>query len=383
MKSVFAGAENIISPLGLTVDENISNILKGNSGIAIDDSGIYSPLPLPLSRIDYGLLTDRFHKILKQDPYTQMERMFILSIAEALDHVDLDVSSHDTLFIITTTKGNIDLLDHAQQEKFGKRRVFLHEMAKMISGHFKNPNPALIVSNACISGVLGIVYGERLIRSGRYKNIVVSGGDLMSEFIVSGFQSFQSLSEKACKPFDKSRDGLSLGEGCGTIILTSESSKFHETPMKVLGGAGSNDANHISGPSRTGEGLFLAIKHAMHLADIAHTEIESISAHGTATDYNDEMEAKAFSRAGLEAVPMNSYKAYFGHTLGAAGVIEAATSLQSMKRNMLFRSAGYEEHGVSTNINIIRKHEEKEISNCLKTASGFGGSNAAVVFQKK
>jgi 3-oxoacyl-[acyl-carrier-protein] synthase-1 len=382
MKLVFAGAENIISPLGFTVEENISNLLKGNSGIAIDESGIYSPHPLPLSRIDYSLLDDHFQEVLNQDPFTLMERMFILSIEEALDHVDLDVSSSDTLFIITTTKGNIDLLKPALQEKFGKKRIFLHEMAKTISGHFKNPGTPLIVSNACISGVLGIIYGERLIRSGKYKNVVVSGGDLMSEFIVSGFQSFQSLSEKACKPFDKTRDGLTLGEGCGTIILSSESSLFHETPVKVLGGAGSNDANHISGPSRTGEGLFLAIKHALELAGITPNELNTISAHGTATDYNDEMEARAFSRAGLETVPINSYKGYFGHTLGAAGVIEAATSLQSMKRNMLFRSAGYEERGVSANINVIRMHEAKEIKNCLKTASGFGGSNAAVVFQK-
>ena len=112
------------------------------------------------------------------------------------------------------------------------------------------------------------------------------------------------------------------------------------------------------------------------------SEIDSISAHGTATDYNDEMEARAFSRAELEEVPLNSYKGYIGHTLGAAGVIEAAISLQSMRMNMLFRSAGYTTHGVSTEQNIIREHEEKEITNCLKTGSGFGGSNAAILFQK-
>ena len=230
--------------------------------------------------------------------------------------------------------------------------------------------------------MIALVYAERLIRSGKYKHVVVSGGDLISEFIVSGFQSFQSLSEQACKPFDKNRNGLSLGEGCGTIILSSDKSIFSDNPIEVLGGAGSNDANHISGPSRTGEGLFLAIMGALTTSGLSAKDIDSISAHGTATNYNDEMEAKAFSRAGLESAPLNSYKGYIGHTLGAAGVIEAAISLQSLKRNTLFRSAGYETHGVSTNINVIAENKETNIKNCLKTASGFGGSNAALILQK-
>jgi len=384
MKPVFAGAENIISSLGFRADENISNILARNTGIAIDNSGVYSPSAMPLSKVDYTQLEMLFADIVpgEQREFTMLEKMFILSIMDALRQSNIDISSPDTLFIITTTKGNIDLLDPALQKEFGKQRVFLHEMAKVITGFFNNPNPAMIVSNTCISGVLGIIYGERLIKAGKYRNVVVSGGDLMSEFIVSGFQSFQSLSEKACKPFDKSRDGLTLGEGCGTLIMSSGLDAFNDIAVRVLGGAGSNDANHISGPSRTGEGLFLAIRQAIILAGITPEEIDSISAHGTATDYNDEMEARAFSRAGLESVPLNSYKGYLGHTLGAAGVIEAAISLRSMKMNMLFRSAGYEHHGVTKKINVIKENKDKEVNTCLKTGSGFGGSNAAVIFQK-
>ncbi|MCK5080054.1 MAG: hypothetical protein KAR09_08920 [Bacteroidales bacterium] len=384
MKPVFAGAENIISSLGFSAVENISNILTGNTGIAIDDSGIYFPSALPLSKVDYAQLENLFAGTVpgEQGKFTMLEKMFILSITDALQQSNINITSPDTLLIITTTKGNIDLLDPDLQKEFGKQRIFLHEMAKVITGFFNNPNRVMIISNACISGVLGIVYGERLIRSGKYRNVIVSGGDLMSEFIVSGFQSFQSLSEKACKPFDKSRDGLTLGEGCGTIIMSSGADSFNDIDVRVLGGAGSNDANHISGPSRTGEGLFLAIRQAMNLAGIIPEKIDSISAHGTATDYNDEMEAIAFSRAGLESVPLNSYKGYIGHTLGAAGVIEAAISLRSMKMNMLFRSAGYEHHGVTKKISVIKENMEKEINTCLKTASGFGGSNAAVIFQK-
>ena len=385
MLSIFAGAENIISSLGFTAEENIANILQGNSGISIDDSGIYSPIPLPLSRVNYDRMEELLGNVLPASElqnFTLLEKMFLLSISDALNQSKLNISSADTLFIFSSTKGNIDLLKPEADKNFGKERVYLHEMADVFTKHYANPNKPVIVSNACISGVIALVYAERLIRSGKYKHVVVSGGDLISEFIVSGFQSFQSLSEQACKPFDKNRNGLSLGEGCGTIILSSDKSIFSDNPIEVLGGAGSNDANHISGPSRTGEGLFLAIMGALTTSGLSAKDIDSISAHGTATNYNDEMEAKAFSRAGLESAPLNSYKGYIGHTLGAAGVIEAAISLQSLKRNTLFRSAGYETHGVSTNINVIAENKETNIKNCLKTASGFGGSNAALILQK-
>jgi 3-oxoacyl-[acyl-carrier-protein] synthase I len=381
MKEVFAGAENIISSLGFTCEENIQAILGGRSGIAYDVKHEYSPESLPLALIDrqrFGSLSAGFDKT-----YTSLEKMFILSVKDSLTSCGVDASAPDTLFLITTTKGNIELLDPAQKAAYGKDDIYLHGMAAKITRFFNNPNQAVVVSNACVSGVLGILYGQRLIGSGRYRNIIVSGGDLLSEFIVSGFLSFQSLSPEACRPFDRSRNGLSLGEGCGTIVLSEDHGVFIEgEPIRVTGGAGSNDANHISGPSRTGEGLYLAIRHALRISGMDADAIDSISAHGTATLYNDEMESKAFCAAGMENTPLNSYKAYIGHTLGAAGVIEAAISLQSMKRNLLFRSMGYIDHGVTGNINVIRHTREKQIKTCLKTGSGFGGSNAAVIFQK-
>lgn len=372
--NIYAGAENIITSLGFTARENAENIMAGASGIKIDTSGDFSPANLPLSVVDHENLPFNNYS------FTPLERMLIASIQDALDRCTLDITSRDTLIIITSTKGNIDLLGKSSGSP--DKGVYLSSLANTIGRHFRNPNTPLIISNACVSGVVGLIYGERLIRSGKYKHVLITGGDLMSEFIVSGFLSFQSLSMQACKPFDKKRDGLTLGEGCGTIILSADQDIFKEEPMKLLGGAGSNDANHISGPSRTGEGLQIAIRHALEFSGLKPEDIDYVSAHGTATDYNDEMEAKAFSSAGLGKVPLNSYKGYFGHTLGAAGVIESALCLQAMRTDMLFASAGYVEHGVTKKINIIKKTDKKTISTCLKTASGFGGSNAAVVFQK-
>jgi 3-oxoacyl-[acyl-carrier-protein] synthase I len=171
-----------------------------------------------------------------------------------------------------------------------------------------------------------------------------------------------------------------LGEGCGTVILTSDPGKAGVGGhVHHLGGATSNDANHISGPSRDGEGLYLAISAAMEEAEVAPGDIDFISAHGTATPYNDEMESLALAWAGLENSPVNSFKGYIGHTLGAAGIIETILSIYSIRNDILFKSIGYQNNGVSRPLNIITTNLYQPVKTVLKTASGFGGCNAALV----
>jgi 3-oxoacyl-[acyl-carrier-protein] synthase-1 len=175
-----------------------------------------------------------------------------------------------------------------------------------------------------------------------------------------------------------------LGEGCGTIVLSNSIQKVSnkQEQLIVKGGASSNDANHISGPSRTGEGLFLAIHKTLTESNIQPSEVDYISGHGTATLYNDDMESIAISDSKLDAVPMNSLKSYFGHTLGAAGLIESIIGLHSMRENTLIGTYNHSELGVTMPINIIKETQSAKVNNCLKTAVGFGGCNAAVFFQK-
>jgi 3-oxoacyl-[acyl-carrier-protein] synthase-1 len=216
-----------------------------------------------------------------------------------------------------------------------------------------------------------------------YDNAVVTGGDILTEFVISGFNSFQALSPDPCKPYDLHRNGLSLGEACGTIVLTTDPAKSDKQKITVKGMSTTNDANHISGPSRTGEELAMAIRNAIKEADIQPSLIGYISAHGTATPFNDEMESKAFSLAGLQDVPLNSYKGYWGHTLGTAGVIESIAGIHSMKNDILFKSAGFTESGVPERINVIGENKKISFDHMLKTASGFGGCNAAIIFGKE
>ena len=339
-------------------------------------------MPFCASLVDKTKLHNEFSQYGRPEKYTILEQLFILSIQKAIEKTSFDVSSSKTLFIISTTKGNIDLLaDH----QFEPERLHLWKLAEVITTHFNNPNEAVIVSNACISGALAVQIGKQMLASGMYDQVIVSGGDLISEFIVSGFVSFKAVSPTPCRPFDGSRDGLSLGEGCGTIILTSNADLAVESfgqLIEVSGCATSNDANHISGPSRTGEELGFAIHKALSEAGISEKQLHYISAHGTATPFNDEMESKAFAFCKLDATPVNSLKGYFGHTLGAAGAIELIMSIQSMKLNTLFKSIGYETCGTSVPLQIITQNQSQNIQHLLKTASGFGGCNVAIILSK-
>jgi len=378
---VYFLSDNIITSLGFSTEENFNALLSCKIGIKIVNEKKMYPEPFPVSLVNTEILDQKFSEFEKVENFTRLEKMLILSISDALNNADIDIKSGKTLLIISTTKGNIDLLENKKNEIFEKDRVLLWRLGQVIGNYFQNPNQPVVLSNACISGVLAINIGTSLIKSGRFDHVVVTGGDIVSGFVASGFMSFMSLSPNPCKPFDKKRDGLSLGEGAGTVIL----SKYASGQEKIIykGGGSANDANHISGPSRTGEGSFIAIQRALKEAKTNTTEIDYISAHGTATDYNDEMESLAIDRCELTRVPVNSFKGNWGHTLGAAGLIETVAMLEQMRTNTLIRSAGFDELGVSKPINVITENSNTELNTCLKMASGFGGSNAALIAKKE
>jgi len=273
-------------------------------------------------------------------------------------------------------------LEAEKKGLFSENRIFLWELADVIRKFYCFHHPPLIISNACISGSMAIGTAYRYIRSGLFDHAVVTGGDILTKFVISGFQSFQSLSPEPCRPFDRTRNGLSLGEGCGTMVISSLEPEEPGDKITIEGFSTSNDANHISGPSRTGEELFCAINNSLKEAKVAPSAIDFISAHGTATPFNDEMESKALGLAKLNDIPVNSFKGYWGHTLGAAGLIESIATIHSMKENMLFRSAGFNEPGVPEKINVITGLKVANVRNSLKIASGFGGCNSALIFHK-
>lgn len=255
-------------------------------------------------------------------------------------------------------------------------------MAKKIADFFGFTTKPIVVSNACVSGVMAIAVAKNMIRARKYKDAFVVAGDELSEFVISGFNSFQAIATGPCQPYDKNRNGINIGEAAAAAYITSEPSENEKFRFKVLGDSAINDANHISGPSRTGDGLYASIKNAMTEAQVRAEHLDFISAHGTATLYNDEMEAIAFNRMELQNVPLNSMKGFYGHCLGASGLLESIISMESAMHNMLLPSKNFEETGVSQSLNIIQANLPASIRYILKTASGFGGCNAAIVLEK-
>lgn len=313
---VYCVGHSIISPLGEGSQANTEAVQAGRSGLKIHTDRFASVEPFCASLFD-----------------TSQEFVPLCTRSIEMAKGNANLASADTIFILSTTKGdNLDLITPAQT----------------IAQHFGNPNPPIVVSNACTSGVCAQITAMRLLDAGMYKQAVVIGCDIQTRFIVSGFQAFKALSPEPCLPFNPNRKGLNLGEAAATIIYTSKS---HDG-WRLEAGSIHNDANHLSAPSRTGEGAYRCLQDVME--GVRPTDIALLGVHGTATLYNDDMEKIAIQRAGLENVPISALKPFFGHTMGAAGIVETIIGMQIVQ------------HGTF-----------------IKMLSGFGGVNAAIRLQCK
>lgn len=351
-------ADNIYSPLGATTRANYDAVMAGYCALkqySLPDGSLYTASLFP---------EEERHD---DEKNTLFEQLCIASASDAIARADIDPASPRCRFFISTTKGNVHLLAKGETE-----RALLGTSAAIICHHFGNPNPPVVVSNACISGLSAQIAAMRSIEAGLCDTAVVTGCDVQSDFIISGFQCLHALSPDQCRPFDRDRCGLNLGEAAATIIYSNSD----KGEWVAEGGAMCNDANHISGPSRTGEGSYRCLQ----ALDIDKDKVAFISVHGTSTLYNDEMESIAIDRAGLSDVPLFSLKGVYGHTMGAAGVLETILSMQAVEHGVVFGTRGFENLGVSRTVNISAENRTTDKQSFVKLLSGFGGCNAAMKF---
>lgn len=359
MRKVVCIGESILSPLGATPTENFAAVCRGESDLRRYEGmfGVREPF--------VASLMDRSH-------WTAPGRTFFDSIVieaarRAVEAAGIDPASPRTTFVLSSIKGNIEFID--------TQDVTLAASARRLAEAFGNPNPAVVVSNACISGLAALLQGRRMLLGGSYDHVVVVGAEVQSRFIVTGFQSLKALSEAPCKPFDAARDGLSLGEAAAALVLG-----FGESGWELVDGAVRNDANHISGPSRTGEGSYKALRYV--LRHVSPEELAFVNVHGTSTPYNDEMEAIAIDRAGLLNVPVNALKGTFGHTMGAAGILESILSMHAVDAGLVLPTRGFAELGVSRPVRVSATIGKTDKRAFVKLLSGFGGVNGALLFRK-
>ena len=357
-------ADNVISPLGETSEENYQAVKEGKSAIHA-----YAPMTA-------GIPNGFVASLLSSD----FEELAFRSAQKAIDASGINISSTRTVFILSSTKGSIEKLGQTDDDK-----LYLGNIAQRIATRLGIQLSPIVVCNACISGLAAMILASRLLVSKKYDYAVVCGADCPGRFIISGFQSLNAMSAFSCQPFDIERQGLNLGEAAATVVLGREittksvNNGCRKQVWQIGHGYIKNDAYHISAPSKTAEGLYEALLKTMNGID--KRNIAFINAHGTATLFNDQMEAIAIHRAELQDIPVNALKGYVGHTLGAAGIMETILCMKAVDDHTVLGTRGYEEVGVSGRIQLSSKHHSTIKTSFIKQLSGFGGCNATLYAQ--
>ncbi|MBR1503521.1 MAG: 3-oxoacyl-ACP synthase [Prevotella sp.] len=368
---VYKIADNIISPLGQTTEDNYRAVKKGQTALAYYDNQWGIPEPFTAS-----VFSDLESEQQSQSRLTRFESLVYSSVKKALDDCPIDVSSGNVVLILSTTKSNVELLG-----KEGISPAVLHpgESARRICSALDINTKSIVVCNACISGLSAIILAERLLKQHLYDYAIVCGADILNRFVISGFQSFKSMDARECRPYDIERLGMNLGEAAATMILAT-APLARTTQWAIAKGTVRNDAFHISTPSKKAEGALRCLEAVMsgEHAD----ELAVINAHGTATMFMDQMESVAIERADLTDIPVNSYKGYYGHTLGAAGVLETILTMHAVDDHTVIGTRGFEERGVSGQIQVSAENQPTGKQGFIKLISGFGGSNAALLATK-
>lgn len=367
---------NITSPLGFSTEENYQAVRTGASALrcygpkAGESQGLWG-LPEPFAA---SLFSEEQKSRLAIDGYTFFEALAIRSVREALSHISLDVASPRVVLILSTTKGNIGQAV----------RYYPSETAAMIAKAIGVTTTPIVVCNACVSGLSAMLLANHLLSASLYDYAIVVGAELQSRFIVSGFQSLKAVSAEPCRPFDMERNGLNPGEAAATIVFAAKSPSDKDMTdaagWQLVDGAVCNDAYHIVSPSPQGDGLTNAIEAVMKGRD--KQQLASVCVHGTATLYNDQMESKAIQRTNLSDVPLSALKGYYGHTMGAAGVLETILSMRATDDGIVLPSKGFTELGVSGKVSISSEPRPTDKTAFLKIMSGFGGCNVAALFEK-
>jgi 3-oxoacyl-[acyl-carrier-protein] synthase II len=293
----------------------------------------------------------------------------------------------DCHLVLASTKGCIDVMERLQSGDEGADpgQVPMADLLRRVGERAGVTGPAVNVNAACASSTLAVARAAALIAAGRVDAVLVVCLDLVSEFVFSGFSALQALSPSVCRPFDRNRDGLTLGEGAAALLLVSRERAAREGRRvlgSVAGWGAANDATHITAPARDACGLIQTVNQALARAGLNHGDIAAVSAHGTATPYNDMMELTAF-RAIFDGrdLPVNSIKGAIGHTLGAAGGIEAALGLRCLEEGMLPPTVGLLD-AEPAGLGLVSAHPQPIRGRyLLSTNSGFGGVNAALILK--
>lgn len=289
--------------------------------------------------------------------------------------------------VLSTTKANIEALERLTDGRpcsaDARRHLQPDLLAADLAAAVGAAGPVQTLSVACVSGLIALMQGARLIQRGAADAVFVVGVDHLSAFVVAGFSALKALDPAGCRPFDRDRCGLSPGEA-GAAIVLARADLAPPGAIQLRGWGSSNDANHMTGPSRDGSGLAQAIRSALNSAKLASADIDYINVHGTGTPYNDAMESAALRAVFADACPPASgLKGMVGHTLGAAGVLETIACTLAMREQLLPGTArlSHPADGVPASL-LSAPRPAGRLRHILKLNTGFGGANGALILEQ-
>jgi len=373
MKRVVLTRAVTVTALGENLDQLWQGLLDGRSGIApltrFDCSNYISALGACIPELEAPPAGSRLDPLLER-------------VA-----VQLGALPADCRLLVASTKGEIDRLEMAVRRGEALPAAVLFEpLLAKIARRLSLTDTGSNINAACASSTIAVARGAALIAAGQAEAVLVYAADILSEFVFSGFSALQALSAETCRPFDRQRQGLNLGEAGVALLLMSEerANAAGETALaKVAGWGVANDAHHVTAPARDGCGLIRASRLALAKAGIEPHQIAAINAHGTGTVYNDAMELTAFGALfGDRLPPLHGVKGSLGHCLGAAGAIEIAVATRALQQQVLPGTRGCLDPEEAAQGRVRAENQSISGEYLLSTNSGFGGINGAVILQR-
>ena len=384
----------IVSPLGRTVDSVFDALVTCRSALApLSPAEWPHGTPPVVARITEPLNVQRR----KGFRLSRTDRLAVLAARDALSDAGWSDDPAGCGLIASTTVGGLPEISPTlarDPRRYFRRGGFSavtayqnSHVADAVSEYLSLEGPRFAVSVACASGSMAIALAARMVVGGTASRMLAGGAEALCEFTLSGFNGLQALDPEPCRPFDKSRNGLNLGEGAAFLAL-EELSRAKARKARVYavlrGWAMSNDAYHLTAPHPHGSGISCSVLGAMRLAKVGLDEVGYVNAHGTGTLLNDVAEAEGYQaafRGRRDPIPVSSSKSYFGHCLGAAGAIEAVVTLLSMRASTLFPTLRQHDPLESPGIDwIADRPRRRDVPLAISVSAGFGGSNASLVF---
>jgi 3-oxoacyl-[acyl-carrier-protein] synthase II len=316
----------------------------------------------------------------------QLETPHVVSYKSNPDSPFASIPPERIGLVLSTTKANIDAMERLSDGRpcsdSARRHLQPDLLAADLAAEHGARGPIQTISVACVSGLIALMQGARLIQRGAADAVLVVGVDHLSAFVVAGFTALKALDPIGCRPFDRDRCGLSPGEAGAAIVLVR--GDLAPRPAITLRGWGSsNDANHMTGPSRDGAGLAQAIRAALNAAELRADQIDYVNAHGTGTPYNDAMESAALrTMFGANCPPVSGLKGMLGHTLGAAGVVETLACVLAMQERLLPGTPRLSHAAEATPPSLVKTPRAvTKLNHILKLNTGFGGMNGALILR--